>query len=40
MLYVTKCWELKSQHENKVNVIEIKMLSYMCGKTIHDKIRN
>lgn len=26
MLYETKCWSVKNQHENKLSVIEIKML--------------
>ncbi|KAL5195414.1 Craniofacial development protein 2 [Glycine soja] len=40
ILYGTKCWAVKSQHENKVGVAEMRMLRWMCGKTRQDKIRN
>ncbi|KAH1203821.1 Peroxisome biogenesis factor 10 [Glycine max] len=40
ILYGTECWAVKSQHENKVGVAEMKMLRWMCGKTRQDKIRN
>ncbi|KAL5142110.1 hypothetical protein HKD37_09G025345 [Glycine soja] len=36
ILYGTECWTVKSQHENKVGVAEIRMLR----KTRQDKIRN
>ncbi|KAH1250174.1 LINE-1 retrotransposable element ORF2 protein [Glycine max] len=39
-LYGTECWAVKSQHENKVGVAEMRMLRWMCGKTRQDKIRN
>jgi len=40
MLYGTECWAVKSQHENQVNVAEMRMLRWTSGKTRHDKIRN
>ncbi|KAH1257526.1 Transposon TX1 uncharacterized protein [Glycine max] len=40
ILYGTECWAVKSQHENKVGVAEMRMLQWMCGKTRQDKIRN
>ncbi|KAL5171178.1 hypothetical protein HKD37_11G032712 [Glycine soja] len=40
ILYETECWAVKSQHENKVGVAEMRMLRWMCGKTRQDKIRN
>ncbi|KAH1190889.1 Pre-mRNA-processing protein 40B [Glycine max] len=40
ILYGTECWAVKSQHENRVGVAEMRMLRWMCGKTRQDKIRN
>jgi hypothetical protein len=40
MLYGTECWAVKSQHENQVSVVEMRMLRWMSGKTRHDRIRN
>ncbi|KAH1190117.1 Craniofacial development protein 2 [Glycine max] len=40
ILYGTECWMVKSQHETKVGVAEMRMLRWMCGKTRQDKIRN
>ncbi|KAH1210957.1 Style cell-cycle inhibitor 1-A [Glycine max] len=40
ILYGTECWTVKSQHENKVGVAEMRMLRWVCGKTRQDKIRN
>ena len=40
ILYGTECWAVKSQHENKVGVAEMRMLRWMCGKTRQGKIRN
>ncbi|KAL5133857.1 Craniofacial development protein 2 [Glycine soja] len=40
ILYGTKCWAVKSQHETKVGVAEMRMSRWMCGKTRQDKIRN
>lgn len=40
MLYEIKCWTIINPHENKVSVAEMKMLSWICGKTKHCEIRN
>ncbi|KHN15591.1 hypothetical protein glysoja_045002, partial [Glycine soja] len=40
ILYGTECWAVKSQHETKVGIAEMRMLRWMCGKTRQDKIRN
>jgi hypothetical protein len=41
MLYGTKCWAVKSQHENQVShAAEMRMLRWMSGKTRRDRIRN
>ncbi|KAL5139739.1 LINE-1 retrotransposable element ORF2 protein [Glycine soja] len=40
ILYGTECWAVKSQHETKVGVAEMRMLRWMCDKTRQDKIRN
>jgi len=40
VLYGTKCWAVKSQHDNQVSVAEMRMLRWMSGKTRRDKIRN
>ncbi|KAM7524737.1 hypothetical protein LguiA_014639 [Lonicera macranthoides] len=40
MLYGTECWAVKSQHENKLNVAEMRMLRWMSGKNRKDRIRN
>ncbi|XP_028118391.1 uncharacterized protein LOC114315957 [Camellia sinensis] len=33
ILYGTKCWATKKQHVYKMNVVEMMMLKWMCGKT-------
>ena len=38
--FVRNSWAVKSQHENKVGVAEMRMLRWMCGKTRQDKIKN
>ena len=40
LLYGTECWAIKKQHTHKINVAEIRMLRWMCGKTKMDKVRN
>ena len=40
MLYGTECWAVKKQYVNKMNVVEMRMLRWMCGKTKRDKVRN
>ena len=39
LLYGTECWANK-KHIQKISVVEMKMLRWMCGKTIMDKVRN
>lgn len=36
MMYGTECWAVKGQHENKLNVTEMRMLRWMSGKTRRD----
>ena len=40
MLYGTECWAVKKQYINKMNVAEMRMLRWMCGKTTRNKVRN
>lgn len=40
LLYVIKYWEIKNQHENKVNAVEIKMLRWMYDNTKRNKIKD
>ena len=40
MLYGTECWAVKKQYGSKMNVAEMRMLRWMCGKTKRDKVRN
>ena len=40
MLYGTECWAVQKQHVSKMNVAEMRMLRWMCDKTIKDKIGN
>ena len=40
LLYGTECWAIKSQHEKKFNVAEMRMLRWMSGHTRKDRIRN
>ena len=40
MLFGTEYWAVKSQHESKVSVAEMRMLRWMNGKTRQDRIRN
>ncbi|KAK9098676.1 hypothetical protein Syun_025721 [Stephania yunnanensis] len=40
MLYGSECWAVKQQQLHKVNVAEMRMLRWMCGKTRKDRIRN
>lgn len=36
----TECWQLKKAHTQKMMVTEMKMISWTCGHTIRDKIKN
>ena len=38
MLYGTECWMVKHQYIHKINVIEMRMLRWMCGHTRNDKV--
>ncbi|KAK9118568.1 hypothetical protein Scep_016661 [Stephania cephalantha] len=40
MLYGSECWAVKQQQLHKMNVAEMRMLRWMCGKTREDRIRN
>ena len=40
MLYGTECWAVKKQYVSKMNVAEMRILRWMCGKTRRDKVRN
>ena len=40
MLYGTVCWAVKKQYVSKMNVAEMRMLRWMCGKTRRVKVRN
>ena len=37
---MTKCWAIKRNHVQKMSVIELRMLHWMCGNTQRDKVRN
>lgn len=36
----SECWATRKQEVQKMNVIEMKMLRWMSGRTIKDGIRN
>ena len=38
--YGVEYWSIKKEHMYKMDVAEIRMLRWMCGKTGKDKIRN
>ena len=38
MLYGTECWVVKKQHVSKMTVAEMRMLTWMCGKTRRDSL--
>ena len=40
LLYGSKCWAIKYQHERKTSVAKMRMLRWMCDHTRKDKIRN
>ncbi|XP_021725624.1 uncharacterized protein LOC110692850 [Chenopodium quinoa] len=40
LLYGTKCWASKKEHIKKMEVIEMRMLRWICGNTLRDRIRN
>nr|GEW71481.1 hypothetical protein [Tanacetum cinerariifolium] len=40
MLYGSECWPITKAHANMVEVAELRMLRWTCGKTMLDMIRN
>lgn len=40
LLYGAKYWPVKNFHVQKVHVVEMRMLRWMCGRTRKDKIKN
>ncbi|KAL6558811.1 hypothetical protein OROMI_019161 [Orobanche minor] len=40
MLYGSKCWAMKKSLESKLEVAEMRMLRWSCGRTLLDKIPN
>ncbi|KAG5590370.1 hypothetical protein H5410_040884, partial [Solanum commersonii] len=40
LLYGAECWPVKNAHVQKMHVVEIRILRWMCGHTRSDKIRN
>ncbi|XP_070007691.1 uncharacterized protein [Nicotiana sylvestris] len=40
MMYEVECWPVKNSHIQKMKVTEMRMLTWMCGNTKMDKIRN
>ena len=39
MTYGVECWTIEKQHMHKIDVAEMRMFRWMCGKTRKDKIR-
>ena len=40
MLYGSECWPIKKDHERKMEVAEMRMLRWTCGRTLLDMIPN
>nr|XP_009758201.1 PREDICTED: uncharacterized protein LOC104210926 [Nicotiana sylvestris] len=40
MLYGVECWPVKNYHIQRMKVAELRMLRWMCGHSMIDKIRN
>ena len=40
MLYGAECWPLKEKHKSKLSVTEMRMLRWMSGFTLRDRMRN
>ncbi|XP_021753613.1 uncharacterized protein LOC110718985 [Chenopodium quinoa] len=40
LLYGTECWVSKKEHIKKMEVTEMRMLRWICGSTLRDRIRN
>ena len=39
-LYGTECWLVKKFHEQKIEVAKMRMLRWMCGNIIINRIKN
>jgi hypothetical protein len=39
-MYGTECWAIKGQYIQKMSVVEMWMLRWICGHTRKDRIRN
>jgi hypothetical protein len=39
-MYDVECWATKRQHIQKISVVEIRILCWICGHTSKDRIRN
>jgi hypothetical protein len=40
MQYGVECWPTERQHIQQMNVIDMRILRWMCGHTRKDRIRN
>ncbi|KAI0530470.1 hypothetical protein KFK09_000014 [Dendrobium nobile] len=40
MFYGAECWPLKEKHNTKLSVAKMRMLRWMSGFTLRDRIRN
>ncbi|KAM3286480.1 hypothetical protein P3S67_025279 [Capsicum chacoense] len=40
MLYGAECWSVKNSHIQRLKVAEMRMLRWMCGLTIGNRVRN
>ena len=40
LLYGAECWPIKRSHIQRMRVAEMRMISWICGHTRLDKIRN
>ena len=38
--YGVECWPIKKQYMHKIDIVEIRILNWMCGKTRNARIRN
>jgi hypothetical protein len=39
-LYGAECWPTKRRHVQQLSVAEMRMLRWICGNTIRDRVRN
>ena len=40
MTYGAECWPIKKKHMHKIDVAEMRIMRWMCGKSRKDKIKN